>query len=201
MPTPSAPTPARTEALPPRERDRRILFVAAGLGTAGVLAAAGVAWALFTSEASVTGHSVGTATIEIEAGVSAGSAPIEVEDMLPGDVDSMQLVLENTGSGDVYLDAAVAETESTDVALAAALQITMVVGDDSHSATLAEWQAGRFQLGSSLAPDGSAAVTVSVELPEGADNELQGLDAGFSVDFSAVQTRGVATPETGWVAD
>lgn len=184
-------------------RARRTIVIAAGAAAAIGLAFAGgtVAGALFTSQATVGGQSASTATVEIDAATATASAPIALTDMLPGDTESTTIELENTGTVGVYYTVRIVEVVGGDADLADELEVTVAVGALSETRTLSEWQDGALQVGTALAASGTVDVTVSVELPLGADDSLQGLGAGFSVQFDAIQQRNVTAPTAGWIAD
>lgn len=189
---------ALTEA-PTVSRTRRIGIVAIALVASAALATGGVvAGAYFTSQATVTGQSVGTATVEIEAGTATTSAALNVPSLLPGDTESTTITLENTGTEAVYYTVTLPTTSAGDAALEDALQVTVVAGTETHTRSLTAWQGGIYQLGTALAAGASIPVTVQITLPLGADDSLQGLDAGFSVTFDAIQARNT-TVTAGWI--
>src|SRR5690606_2997498 len=189
---------ALTEA-PTVSRTRRIGIVAIVLVASAALATGGVvAGAYFTSQATVTGQSVGTATVEIEAGTATTSAALNVPSLLPGDTESTTITLENTGTEAVYYTVTLPTTSAGDAALEDALQVTVVAGTETHTRSLTAWQGGIYQLGTALAAGASIPVTVQITLPLGADDSLQGLDAGFSVTFDAIQARN-PTVTAGWI--
>ncbi|HLU63213.1 MAG TPA: hypothetical protein VKY66_01670 [Protaetiibacter sp.] len=189
---------ALTEA-PTVSRTRRIGIVAIVLVASAALATGGVvAGAYFTSQATVTGQSVGTATVEIEAGTATTSAALNVPSLLPGDTESTTITLENTGTEAVYYTVTLPTTSAGDAALEDALQVTVVAGTETHTRSLTAWQGGIYQLGTALAAGASIPVTVQITLPLGADDSLQGLDAGFSVTFDAIQARNT-TVTAGWI--
>lgn len=180
-------------------RTRRIGIGAIALVASAALATGGVvAGAYFTSQATVTGQSVGTATVEIEAGTATTSAALNVPSLLPGDTESTTITLENTGTEAVYYAVTLPTTSAGDAALEDALQVTVVAGTETHTRSLTAWQGGIYQLGTALAAGASIPVTVQITLPLGADDSLQGLDAGFSVTFDAIQARNT-TVTAGWI--
>jgi|GEM_PF-3582896 len=181
-----------------RSRRLRVAGItAAAVVGAAVLAAGGVyAGAYFTSQATVTGQSLGTATVEIEAGTASTSAPLAAANMLPGDTENTTITLENTGSEDVYYAVSLPATAG-DAALEGALNVTVTAGAESYTATLAAWQGGAYQYGAVLGDGESIDLTVSVSLPGTAPDTLQGLDAGFSVTIDAIQARN-QTVTAGW---
>jgi hypothetical protein len=186
-------------AAPTVSRARRVGLVAVALAAAAALATGGVVvGAYFTSQATVTGQSVGTATVEIEAGTATTSAVLDVPSLLPGDTESTTITLENTGTEAVYYTVTLPTTSAGDAALEDALQVTVVAGTETHTRSLAAWQGGVYQLGTALAAGASIPVTVQITLPLGADDSLQGLDAGFSVTFDAIQARNT-TVTAGWI--
>jgi hypothetical protein len=189
--------PATASANPRRARPIGIaaaaVIVAAAIATGGVYAGA-----YFTSQATVTGQSVGTATVEIEAGTATTSAVLAVPSLLPGDTETTVITLENTGSEDVYYTVSLPATAGDD-ALEDALQVTVIAGPETHTRTLTAWQGGAYQFGVALGDGESIHLTVSVALAATADDSLQGLDAGFAVTIDAIQARN--HPVTaGWVA-
>jgi len=187
-------TTASPSATPiPRARGR--LAFAAAIGVAagaaiGALAFGGVALtnAFFTSQATVTGQSVGTATVRIEAGVASTSAPIAATDLLPGDSVSTTILVENTGT--VALDYEIAVTSLTgDEVLQDALDVTIApVGAGIVAQPLSAWATDAYE-GLSLDAGETVNVVVTVSLPEtsAAQNGLQTKTAGFSLRFDAIQ--------------
>jgi len=176
--------------------------VALGVGTVlavGAIAFGGtvVTGAFFTSEATVN-QSVATGTVEIEAGTSATSAPLSIVDLLPGDVVSTDIELQNTGNTGVYYRISLPREFGGSDALAEALQVTVAAGATTTTQSLDDWQDGYLQVGTALAGETDQDVTVSVSLAETADDSLQGSLAAFAVQFEAIQERNVDAPVAGW---
>lgn len=169
---------------------------------AGALALGGIAvtGAVFTSQATVSGQSVTTATVEVEAGTKTTSAPIAATNLLPGDTESTTITLENTGSVGAYYRISLPREVGGDDALASALQVTVAAGGATTTQTLATWQGGSLQVGPALASGAAQDVTVSVTLPSTAGDELQGTSASFAVLFDAIQERNTEPPTAGWAA-
>jgi len=196
--------PAETLDAP---RPRRLLHAAAVVGGCAIAIAtltvgtSQLVGAVFTSQATVTGQAVTAATVEIDAAMTSGSTPISVPSMLPGDTTETSIALSNTGSEAVYYTVRLPQVEDTDVALAAVLEITVTVGSDTETRTLAAWQGGALQIGPALAAGDTRSIALEVELPSGASNALQGLEAGFSVQVDAIQARRTTAPTAGWVTD
>lgn len=187
----------------PRSKRRGRRRIAAVLGVVAAGAMVAIAFALFTSTATVSGQNVGTATIEIEAGTAAASSPIDIDDLLPGDTQSTTIDLENTGTAGVYLSVRLPLASGASGPLSEALRVTLTAGDASHELSLADWQLGAVHLSGALADDSARPITVTVELPLGAGSAdggatLQGQDLSFAVEVTAVQERHV-TPQVGWV--
>lgn len=160
--------------------------------------------ALFTSQATVSGQSVETGTVQISADTQATSAPISTEGLLPGDETTTEILIENTGTADVFYAIRLpelADAGAVDRDLADALQVTVITEDGVEQRSLTEWQAGTVQVATPLDAGGDVPIIVSVELPLSADNSLQGLKAAFSVQIDAIQARNVAAPIAGWVTD
>lgn len=183
-------------------RRRKIVVAGVGVAAAAALVTGGIAvtGAYFTSQATVSGQSVGTATVAIAAGTATSSAPISAASLLPGDSESTTIDLANTGSEDVYYTIRLPKSAG-DTALESAIQVKVAVGATSETRSLTAWQAGALQIGPTLAAHGNQAVTVTVSLPTTADNTLQGLDAGFTARIDAIQARNTTAPTAGWVAD
>lgn len=196
LPT-DTPTPVRARA-----RKRAALIIGGTLTTA-VLTGGGVlaAYAFFTSQATVTGQTVGTATVEITADTATMSAPIGVTDMLPGDTATTSIDLVNTGSEDVSYTVRVPKTTGGDAGLEAELDVTVTIGAATETRKLSAWQTGALQLPAALADGATQRVTVTVALPTTAGNALQGTSAGFTVQFDAIQARNTPAPTGGWVTD
>jgi hypothetical protein len=182
----------------------RVALGGAAVVAAGALAFGGVALtnAWFTSEATVGGQSVDTATVEIEAGLAPDTDPIAVTGMLPGDEATTTIQLVNTGSEDVYY--AVGPFVATgDESLREALEVTVVVNGSpstTETHTLWEWEFGQYE-GIALGAGDTTEVSVIVALDEDATNELQDTSTSFSIGFSAIQARnftGTTTPT--WVS-
>ncbi|MFT4211798.1 MAG: TasA family protein [Microbacterium sp.] len=186
-----------TEALPrpssSRRRNRAGTIAVAALAAAA-LAAGGVALtnAYFTSQATVTGESVSAGTVVLSAGTASTSAPIDVDGLLPGDTASTVITVSNTGTEDLYFSAGDFALTG-DTTLQDALQITVGDTTTSYTASLTEWSTGSLD-GFALAAGDSTDITVTLELPATAGDELQGLDAGFSITFDATQQRNVPSP-------
>ncbi|OUZ09113.1 hypothetical protein BHE97_11460 [Aeromicrobium sp. PE09-221] len=184
------------------ERARWVkLAVAVLAGVAALVGGIFAAGALFTSQATVAGQQVGTATVEIAADTVASSAPIDVDSLLPGDSESTVIEVANTGNEDVYYAVSLKTTEGGDEALEEVLQVTVEVGEQSQTQTVADWPSGVFQLGDPLSAGATQEVEVSIQFPENADNELQGLSTEFSIQVEAIQARNVPEPTPGWVVD
>lgn len=186
-----------TASAAPR-RARTFLIAAAAVAGAAALTVGGVyAGAYFTSQATVGGQTVGTATVEIEAGTAATSAVLAVPSLLPGDTETTVITLENTGSEDVYYTVSLPEAADGDGPLADALQVTVTAGTETHTRSLTAWQGGAYQFGVALAAGASIDLTVGVALAGTADDSLQGLGAGFAVTIDAIQARN-QTVTAGW---
>lgn len=184
----------------PRSRGALAVTIIAAVTAALVGGSAVAAYAYFTSQATVTGQDVATATVEIVAGTASSSSPITATDLLPGDSETTEIVLENTGSADVYYSLRLPKTTG-DPSLEAALQVAVVVGALSETRSLTDWQMGTLQVGDALAVGSTQTVTVTLSLPSSAGNSLQGTSAGFAVRFDAVQQRNTTPPTAGWVND
>lgn len=189
-------------ASPTTPRRRRLALVLTGVLTIAAVTGGGVlaAIALFTSQATVTGQQVGTATVELSADTAASSVPLSVADMLPGDSDATVIDLNNSGTADLYYTVRL-PTTTGDLALENVLQVTVTIGAVTETRTLTAWQAGALQLGAALTAGSTQAVTVTVSLPTSAGNALQGTETGFTVQFDAIQARNTTPPTAGWVND
>ncbi|QWF20432.1 hypothetical protein KM427_15735 [Nocardioides sp. LMS-CY] len=200
---PAPPAPAGARHSRGLTRRRKIVVAGVGVAAAAALVAGGIAvtGAYFTSQATVGGQSVGTATVAITAGTAASSAPISAASLLPGDSESTTIDLANTGSEDVYYTIRLPKTAGGDTALESAIQVEVAVGAASETRSLTAWQAGALQIGPALAAAGGQTMTVTISLPTTADNTLQGLDAGFTAQIDAIQARNTTAPTAGWVAD
>lgn len=199
---PALPGPAGPSR-PPAIRRRRVLWLTAGalaVGSTGFMAISATS-ASFTSQATVTGYSVATATVEIQAGTAATSTPITAADLLPGDVASTVVDVKNTGTQGVYYAVRLPLVTGGDATLQDALQVTVSVGTASETKSLTAWQAGALQIGPALAASQADEVTVTVQLPATADNTVQGTGAAFSVLIDAIQERNTPQPTAGWLAD
>ncbi len=188
----------------PRRRGMRpaMLFGGAVVGAAAIATGGALlTGALFTSQATVSGQTVGTAVVEIEAETSSSSAPIALTSMLPGDTEQTSLVLENTGTEGVYYTVRVPAADGSDPELETALSVKVTVGALSYEATLASWQDGALQIAQPLASEATQAVQVEVALPIDTDDAVQGKTAEFAVQFDAIQERNQPTPTQGWHAD
>lgn len=177
-----------------------LLLVAAigipALAGAGMIASG----ALFTSQATVDGQTVLTATVEIEAGTLAASSPISVTNLLPGDTESTEILLENVGNAGVYYSVRLPKS-SGDTAIEDVLQVTVDNGDISETRSLTAWQSGFLQVASELEAGDENELTVTVSLPSASGNELQGLSATFGLQIDAIQARNVTQPTAGWVSE
>lgn len=189
----------------PRTPVRRTALTAAVAGAAiTAIAFGGVLGigALFTSQTSITGQSVETGTLEIQAGTAATSAPISAQGMLPGDEITTEIVLENTGTADAFYAVRVpVASDSTSVALHEALEITVITEDGIEQRSLHAWQTGAMQIGVPLDSGDQVPLVVSVRLPIESDDALQGLLAEFTVQIDAIQARNVPTPAPGFTLD
>lgn len=184
-------------------RRRKIAIASVGIAAAATLVAGGLAvtGAYFTSQATVNGQSVGTATVKITADTTSSSAPIDADSLLPGDTETTTIDVANTGSEDVYYTVRLPKTAGGDADLESAVRVKVTVGATSETRTLTAWQNGALQVGPALEAEATQAVAVELTLPTDADNDLQGLDAGFAVEVDAVQARNNTAPTAGWVAD
>lgn len=162
--------------------------------------AAATAWALFTSQATVSGQTVSAGTLSISAETASTSSPISATGMLPGDSTSTKITLENTGNSGLYYSVQLPLDSSSTLALADAIQATVTVGSVTETRSLSAWQTGSLHLGTALAAGASSGVTVTILLPNTADNSLQGTGAAFNVQVDAVQERNVTPPDSGWSA-
>jgi len=197
---------SRTSARPSRRRTWVIAggaAVAAAALTCGGLAATG---AFFTSQATVAGQQVSTATVEIAAGTAASSSPIDVPSLLPGDTASTTIDLANTGSEGVYYAIRLPRTAGGASGLESALQVTTTVGSATETRSLSSWQDGALQIGPALAAGAHQTVTVTVALPSTVGDTQQGVDmqdrsTGFTVQVDAIQARNTTAPTGGWIAD
>jgi hypothetical protein len=184
---------------------RRRRFVLAGVGVAGAAALVGggllATGAYFTSQATVDGQGVTTASVKITADTAAASAPITAGSLLPGDTKSTSIDLKNTGSEDVYYTISLPKAAGGDADLESAIEVKVTVGSASETHTLTDWQDGALQIGPALAADTTQPVKVELTLPAGADDDLQGTDAAFAVQVDAIQARNTTAPTAGWVAD
>lgn len=182
----------------PTAPHRRVRTVAVAVIAAAVVGLGGLALtnAYFTSQATVAGHSVSTATVVISAETSSASSPIQVTDLLPGDTVSTVITVSNTGSEDLYFSAGDLALTG-DAALQDALQVTVGDGTTTHTTALSDWATGSLA-GFALDAGDAVDITVSVSLSAGAGDELQGLEAGFSIVFDAIQQRNVTAPEPGF---
>lgn len=186
---------------PPSTRMRVGLVAVVVVGVAALLFGGGALTnAFFTSQATVHG-SAATATVEIQADTASASSPIAVTDMLPGDSASTTIELENTGTESVYYTVRIVPTAAGDVLLEDELEVTVQAGAASLTRTLTAWRSGALQIGPALAAGVSDDVTVTLTLPLGAADAVQGMSAGFAVQFDAIQQRNVPVPTAGWVAD
>lgn len=194
---------ADDNATVPTSRRRTVAIIAGGIVAAAALAISPVLFtnALFTSQATVSGQTATTATVEIEAGVASTSSPLSASSMLPGDTASTLIELENSGTESVYYTVRVPASAGGDSALEDTLQVTVSVGATSETRTLSSWQDGALQIGTALAAAATTGVTVTVSLPVGTDDSVQSLDIGFSLVFDAIQQRNTPAPTAGWVAD
>lgn len=186
-----------------RSTRMRVALVAAGVVGVAALAVGGgtLTSAFFTSQAIVHGQSAETATIEVTAGTASASSPIAVTGMLPGDSAATTIELDNSGTEALYYTVRILPTAAGDVPLEDELEVTVQVGAASLTRTLTAWRAGALQIGPALAAGASDTVTVTLALPLGADDRVQGMQAGFSVQFDAIQQRNVPAPTAGWLAD
>lgn len=190
----------------PRSRARTSVIIGALIGGAAALGAGAVLLvdAIFTSDATVSGHSVTTGTIEIQAGTSATSAPITTDTMMPGDEITTEILIENTGTGDFFYTVALPyapDATSLSEDLAEALEVTVIVDDDVLQQPLATWQEGHLQVGPPLAVGEDVPIVVSVRFPEDAGNELQDTRAAFAVQIDAIQAKNIDPPSAGWVVE
>lgn len=197
MPESSAPI----DRVQGRVRSRRAMAVtvAAVVAAAAVGGAGIAAYAYFTAQATVSGQQVGTATIDITAGTAAQSALIDVDDLLPGDTATSQIVVENTGTEDLYYTVTLPTTGNGDAALESVLQASVSAGGVVATSTLADWQTGALQVDTRLAPGEAETVYLSVKLPEPATNAVQGTATEFAVRVDATQARNLDEPTPGWM--
>lgn len=186
-----------------RSTGTRLAIVAVGAVGVAALAFGGasITGALFTSQATVSGQSAATATVELTAATASASTPIAATDMLPGDSVSTTIELDNTGTESLYYTVRIVPTAAGDALLEDELDVTVQVGAASLTRTLTAWGGGALQIGPALAADATDTVTVTLTLPLGADDAVQGMAAGFSVQFDAIQQRNVPAPTAGWVSD
>lgn len=154
--------------------------------------------AYFTSAATVGEQEIDTATVKITAGISDVTTPIIVTGALPGDEWIETIVIENTGTADVYFSMGPVGVEG-DEDLIDALQVGAVFdGETTIWHSLAEWASGSYQ-GNALGAGETAEVSVLISLPvtEEPQNDLQGDAAAFELNFTAVQQDhydGITTP-------
>lgn len=191
----SAPTPRSS-------RRSKIVVAGVGVAAAAALVAGGLAVtnAYFTSQATVGGQTVGTATVQVAADTASSSAPIDVDSLLPGDTETTTIDLKNTGSEDVYYALSLPAAADGDADLESAIKIKVTIGATSETRTLTAWQDGALQIGPALEADDTQAVDVELTLPADVE-DLQGLATGFAVQVDAIQARNTTAPTAGWVAD
>lgn len=166
--------------------------VAAIAGTAAVVLGVGgflATTAAFTDQETVTGNTVGTASLLIGDPIKK---PVNVTDLLPGqtvDVDDAY-VFSNDGTVDFKYTVTITDIagNSTDPAVNTALlgwmPITITSGGQSVTGTLA---APPTLPAVTLAQDLAADVDVTVGLDTNADNTVQGLAATFTLVVTANQ--------------
>lgn len=189
----SAPTPRSS-------RRSKMLLAGVGVAATAALVAGGLAAtdAYFTSQATVGGQSVGTATVSVAANTASTSAPIDVDSLLPGDTETTTIELKNTGSEDVYYTLSLPTTPDGDTDLESAIDIKVTIGDATQTRTLTAWQDGILQIGPTLEPDDTETLDIELTLPAGVD-DLQGLTTGFTVQIDAIQARNNSAPTPGWI--
>lgn len=188
---------------PPAQRRRpsrvalATLGVVAGLSSLGVVLSSG---AFFTSEASIPDVRAGLSTLEISAETAESSTPIDVEDLLPGDVRRTQVSISNTGRSAVYYSIA-PDDLTGDPALAAALELALdVEGTDPETAlSVAEAATAERTVAAALEPGEETILDVTLSLPLGAGEALQGTVVTFDLVVTATQTRHVTPPTDGWI--
>lgn len=184
----------------PRRRRAVVAIAIPAAAAAVVWGGLGATSAFFTSEATVTGQTVGAATVQIAAGVSEASSPIEVTDLLPGDNAAASIDIDNTGTAAVYYSIALPLTGAGSD-LDDSLDVTVTVGSVTETRSLSAWQGGVLQIGEPLDAEDTATADLTISLPETAGNALQGASTEFSAEIVAIQERNTPAPTAGWTSD
>lgn len=182
-------TPSTTET--PTTSSRRKKIAAYGAAGALVVLAGGYALtsAVFNDTETVTGNSVGTASLEIGEAVATA---LEVEDLLPGATAPAETVLAFSNGGSVPFSYTVtvsnvnASLGSPD-GLLGWIPVTVTAGGASQSGTLAAPPSVTVD---SLAVDADAEVQVTVGLDDDADNAAKDRETTFDVVVTANQITG-----------
>lgn len=181
-----------------RKRRARRIMIGALVGTLILCAGATAAHALFSAQATVTGQQISTGTIAITANATA---PISITDMLPGDMISTEVTVENTGTEQAYLSLTLPAVPGANASLLDQLSTTVFVtgvaqgaGDTQVVQSLGDWQTGALKLKDPLEPNDTRTFEVTIELPLGAPNALQGSMGSFDITVDAVQVRNTPAP-------
>lgn len=174
-----------------------LIVTVVGVGVTG-------AYAAFSSQASNTGNTFGTGTLNlvINPGASPFPSPIfTVADAKPGDVFDQEIVLANTGSIPAGSVQTTLPSLSGNSELASVLTIRYY--DDSTGSVAGSFDAGDTILGTehldnavwngytlpgiSISAGGSKAIRALLTFDAGADSTYQGKSMTFSLGFQANQ--------------
>ncbi|PRY67845.1 putative ribosomally synthesized peptide with SipW-like signal peptide [Glaciihabitans tibetensis] len=191
--SPAADTTTESVITTSPTRGRRRAVVGASAAAAVVAIGAGgfaVTSAYFTDQETITGNTVGTATLTI--GTVTG-IPITVADLLPDQTSGPEtFTFTNSGSVDfdysITLDNVVVSPTQTPTDLATItswLEVTLASGTSTDSGSLAS--VPELVGAGTVAPGASGTATIEVGLSDTATNLAQGLDITFDVIIDAAQ--------------
>ena len=137
--------------------------------------------------------SLGVNVPETTVTQQAGTNIIDINKMVPGDIITFDIVVEN--GSDVTVDFIPVIKVTNDDGLWSGLTVTFTVNGTATPYTLTnyEWRGDYTQLGVGVDP---ATITVSITLPESAGNEYQEKTCSFSYTVEVVQGNhdGVVNP-------
>lgn len=178
-----------TAAAAAATRSRKPIIIAMSAAAAALLIAGGgyaITGAAFTHTETVTGNSVGTATLKIGDTVSA---PVSVSDLLPGQNVRTPNVITFSNAGTVPFRytveiANVVASAGSPSELLGWVPVTLTSGNETASGTLAALPT--LSLGST-AVGGTGAVDVAVGLSTDATNSAQTRTVTFDIVVTAEQ--------------
>jgi len=177
----------------PRRRRRIAALLALSL-VSGSLGAGALSLAIFTDSQAVTGNAFSTGTIDIST--TPATALFSVANMMPGDVVSETLQVNNVGTG--ALRYAMSTTVAAGPALAAQLQLAVFAGATCSGTALYNGSLAAAAMGSNaqgpdagdrpLAGGANETLCFRATLPLSTGNAFQGTSTNVTFTFDAEQT-------------